>query len=220
MARVAPAPVASTAEAAPPAKGSKKLILIIALVLAVLGAGGAAALHRPIAPRPAEQWRPAAASITSGRQLLRQPAAGTAGAGGRAHGAGCGHGDRERDPKPPEQTLAHQLPGGAQFASPYQMTDQNLARVTDVINEVARQIGSLKRQAAKGRTDGESAASVVQKAREAQVEKDREANRQLILQQEQKAVAAQIRQLIEAHGGTLELMSEPGQGTTAIVELP
>jgi chromosome segregation protein len=29
------------------------------------------------------------------------------------------------------------------------LTDQNLARVTDVINEVARQIGSLKRQAAK-----------------------------------------------------------------------
>ncbi len=28
------------------------------------------------------------------------------------------------------------------------------------------------------------------------------------------------RQLIEAHGGTLELMSEPGQGTTAIIELP
>ncbi|HQQ09668.1 MAG TPA: PAS-domain containing protein, partial [Novosphingobium sp.] len=28
------------------------------------------------------------------------------------------------------------------------------------------------------------------------------------------------RQLIEAHGGTLELLSEPGQGTAAIVELP
>lgn len=28
------------------------------------------------------------------------------------------------------------------------------------------------------------------------------------------------RQLIEAHGGTLELISEPGQGTAAIVELP
>lgn len=28
------------------------------------------------------------------------------------------------------------------------------------------------------------------------------------------------RQLVEAHGGTLELLSEPGQGTTAIVELP
>jgi hypothetical protein len=28
------------------------------------------------------------------------------------------------------------------------------------------------------------------------------------------------RQLVEAHGGTLELASEPGQGTTAIVELP
>ena len=27
-------------------------------------------------------------------------------------------------------------------------------------------------------------------------------------------------QLIEAHGGTLQLASEPGQGTTAIVELP
>ena len=28
------------------------------------------------------------------------------------------------------------------------------------------------------------------------------------------------RQLVEAHGGTLQLMSEPGQGTAAIVELP
>jgi signal transduction histidine kinase len=28
------------------------------------------------------------------------------------------------------------------------------------------------------------------------------------------------RQLIEAHGGTLRLLSEPGQGTAAIVELP
>ena len=28
-----------------------------------------------------------------------------------------------------------------------------------------------------------------------------------------------FRQLIEAHGGTLELISEPGQGTAAIVEL-
>ena len=27
------------------------------------------------------------------------------------------------------------------------------------------------------------------------------------------------RQLIEAHGGTLELLSEPGAGTAAIVEL-
>ena len=30
----------------------------------------------------------------------------------------------------------------------------------------------------------------------------------------------QARQLVEAHGGTLELLSEPGQGTAAIVELP
>ena len=28
------------------------------------------------------------------------------------------------------------------------------------------------------------------------------------------------RQLIEAHGGALELISEPGQGTAAIVDLP
>ena len=28
------------------------------------------------------------------------------------------------------------------------------------------------------------------------------------------------RRLIEAHSGTLELLSEPGQGTAAIVELP
>ena len=29
-----------------------------------------------------------------------------------------------------------------------------------------------------------------------------------------------VRQLVEAHGGTLELMSEPGLGTSAIVVLP
>lgn len=29
-----------------------------------------------------------------------------------------------------------------------------------------------------------------------------------------------VRQLVEAHGGTIELLSEPGQGTTAIVDLP
>jgi signal transduction histidine kinase len=29
-----------------------------------------------------------------------------------------------------------------------------------------------------------------------------------------------VRQLIEAHGGTLELLSEPGEGTSAIVLLP
>lgn len=108
-------------------------------------------------------------------------------------------------------------------------------------NKRARQADHAKRQAAKGRTDGESAASAVQKAREAQVEKDREASRQLILQQEQKAVAAQIRQLIEAHrierkGGELSyqftderkvkklLVSEPQQyqlihGQIAIVRL-
>ena len=28
------------------------------------------------------------------------------------------------------------------------------------------------------------------------------------------------RQLIEAHGGTLELLSEPGHGTAAIIDLP
>ena len=28
------------------------------------------------------------------------------------------------------------------------------------------------------------------------------------------------RQLVEAHGGTLRLESEPGQGTRAIIELP
>jgi signal transduction histidine kinase len=28
------------------------------------------------------------------------------------------------------------------------------------------------------------------------------------------------RQIIEAHGGTLQVMSEPGQGTAAIVDLP
>mgnify|MGYP002149958680 CR=1 FL=1 len=28
------------------------------------------------------------------------------------------------------------------------------------------------------------------------------------------------RRLVEAHGGTLELLSEPGQGTAAIIDLP
>jgi len=28
------------------------------------------------------------------------------------------------------------------------------------------------------------------------------------------------RQLVEAHGGSFDLLSEPGQGTTAIVDLP
>jgi len=108
-------------------------------------------------------------------------------------------------------------------------------------NKRARQADHAKRQAAKGKTDGESAASAVQKAREAQVEKDREASRLLLLAQEQKAVTAQIRQLIEAHrierkGGELSyqftderkikklLVSEPQQyqlihGQIAIVRL-
>jgi signal transduction histidine kinase len=29
-----------------------------------------------------------------------------------------------------------------------------------------------------------------------------------------------VRQLIEAHGGSIEIMSEPGQGTSAVVVLP
>lgn len=108
-------------------------------------------------------------------------------------------------------------------------------------NKRARQADHAKRQAAKGKHEGESAALAVQKAREAQVEKDREASRQFVLQQEQKAVAAQIRQLIEAHrierkGGELSyqftherkvkklLVSEPQQyqlihGQIAIVTL-
>lgn len=61
-----------------------------------------------------------------------------------------------------------------------------------------RQAEHAKRQEAK-RNDGESSAALVQKVRAEQVEKDREANRLLMQQQEQKAVVAQIRQLIEAH---------------------
>lgn len=63
----------------------------------------------------------------------------------------------------------------------------------------ARQADHARRQAAKGHTDGESAAELVQKQRAEQAEKDREANRQRQLAQEQKAVAAQIVQLITAH---------------------
>ncbi len=62
-----------------------------------------------------------------------------------------------------------------------------------------RQADHAKRQAAKGRTEGESAAELAQRTRAEQAEKDREANRQLLLAQEQKAVAAQIRQLVEVH---------------------
>lgn len=62
-----------------------------------------------------------------------------------------------------------------------------------------RQAEHAKRQQAKGRTDGDSATELARKVRTEQAEKDREANRLLVLQQEQKAVSAQIRQLIEAH---------------------
>lgn len=63
----------------------------------------------------------------------------------------------------------------------------------------ARQADHARRQAAKGGGDGESAAELAKKARAEQAEKDREANRLLLLAQEQKAVAAQVRQLIEVH---------------------
>lgn len=66
-------------------------------------------------------------------------------------------------------------------------------------NKRARQADHAKRQAAKGKPDADNAALAVQRAREAQLEKDREANRQRVLQQEQKAITAQIRQLIESH---------------------
>ncbi len=63
----------------------------------------------------------------------------------------------------------------------------------------ARQADHARRQAAKGHSDGESAAELAQRTRAEQAEKDREANRLLLLAQEQKAVVAQIRQLIEVH---------------------
>ena len=63
----------------------------------------------------------------------------------------------------------------------------------------ARQADHARRQAAKGRSDEDSAAELARRARVEQAEKDREANRQLQLAQEQKAIAAQIRQLIERH---------------------
>ena len=63
----------------------------------------------------------------------------------------------------------------------------------------ARQADHARRQEAKGRVKGESAAELARRARAEQAEKDREANRQMQLAQEQKAVAAQIRQLIERH---------------------
>ncbi|PQA42492.1 DUF2058 domain-containing protein [Amnimonas aquatica] len=63
----------------------------------------------------------------------------------------------------------------------------------------ARQADHARRQAAKGRSDGESAAELAQRARSEQAEKDREANRQLQQAQAEKALAAQVRQLIEQH---------------------
>lgn len=63
----------------------------------------------------------------------------------------------------------------------------------------ARQADHAKRQAAKGRVEGESAAELAQRSRAEQAEKDREANRLLQQAQAQKAIAAQIRQLVEVH---------------------
>lgn len=63
----------------------------------------------------------------------------------------------------------------------------------------ARQADHARRQAAKGRVDGPTAAELAQQARVEQAERDREANRQIQLAQQEKAIAAQIRQLIEVH---------------------
>ena len=63
----------------------------------------------------------------------------------------------------------------------------------------ARQADHARRQAAKGRSDGPDAAELVRQRQQEQAERDREANRQRLAEQEVKAVAAQIRQLIEAH---------------------
>lgn len=63
----------------------------------------------------------------------------------------------------------------------------------------ARQADHARRQAAKGRVDGPTAAELAQQARVEQAERDREANRQIQLAQQEKAIAAQICQLIEVH---------------------
>lgn len=66
-------------------------------------------------------------------------------------------------------------------------------------NKRARQADHARRQAAKGRSDGESATEAVQKARAEQAVRDREANRAQQEAQAGKALAAQVRQLIEHH---------------------
>lgn len=63
----------------------------------------------------------------------------------------------------------------------------------------ARQADHAKRQAAKGHGDEPAAADLARQRQQEQAERDREANRQRLAEQEVKAVAAQIRQLIEAH---------------------
>ncbi len=63
----------------------------------------------------------------------------------------------------------------------------------------ARQADHARRQAAKGRVDGESPAELAQKARAEQLQRDREANQQQQQMQAQKALHAQVKQMIEMH---------------------
>ena len=63
----------------------------------------------------------------------------------------------------------------------------------------ARQADHARRQAAKGRVEGETPAELAQKAKAEQLQRDREANLKRQQLQAEKALQAQIKQMIEDH---------------------
>jgi uncharacterized protein YaiL (DUF2058 family) len=63
----------------------------------------------------------------------------------------------------------------------------------------ARQADHARRQAAKGRVEGETPAELAQKAKAEQLQRDREANLKRQHLQAEKALQAQIKQMIEDH---------------------
>lgn len=63
----------------------------------------------------------------------------------------------------------------------------------------ARQADHARRQAAKGRVEGETPAELAQKAKAEQLQRDREANSKRQQLQTEKALLAQIKQMIEDH---------------------
>ncbi|MDP1541354.1 MAG: DUF2058 domain-containing protein [Moraxellaceae bacterium] len=63
----------------------------------------------------------------------------------------------------------------------------------------ARQADHARRQAAKGRVEGETPAELAQKAKAEQLQRDREANLKQQQLQAEKALQAQVKQMIETH---------------------